>query len=39
VGDGRLVGVISHVNELKERIDAQLVVSKTAYGSSAEFVL
>ena len=38
-GDGRLVGVISHVNELKERIDAQLVVSKTAYGSSAEFVL
>ena len=38
-GDGRLVGVISHVNELKERIDTQLVVSKTAYGSSAEFVL
>ena len=38
-GDGRLVGVISHVNELKERIDAQLVVRKTAYGSSAEFVL
>ncbi len=38
-GDGRLVGVISHVNELKERIDAQLVVSKTANGSSAEFVL
>ena len=38
-GDGRLVGVISHVNELKERIDAQLVVSKTTYGSSAEFVL
>lgn len=38
-GDGRLVGVISHVNELKERIEAQLVVSKTASGSSAEFVL
>ena len=38
-GDGRLVGVISHVNELKERIDAQLLVSKTANGSSAEFVL
>lgn len=38
-GDGRLVGVISHVSELKERIDAQLVVSKTAYGSFAEFVL
>ncbi len=38
-GDGRLVGVISHVAELKERIDTQLVVSKTAYGSSAEFVL
>jgi len=38
-GDGRLVGVISHVNELRERIDAQLVVSKTAKGSSAEFVM
>ena len=38
-GDGRLIGVISHVNELKERIDAQLVVRKTANGSSAEFVL
>lgn len=38
-GDGRLVGVISHVNELKERIDAQLLISKTANGSSAEFIL
>lgn len=38
-GDGRLVSVISHVNELKERIDTQLVVSKTAYGSTAKFVL
>ena len=38
-GDGRLVGVISHVNELKERIDAQLLITKTENGSSAEFVL
>ncbi len=38
-GNGRLVAVISHVSELKERIDAQLVVRKTSKGSSAEFVL
>lgn len=38
-GNGRLVAVISHVSELKERIDAQLVVRKTSKGSSAEFVV
>jgi exonuclease SbcC len=37
-GNGRLVAVISHVSELKERIDAQLIVKKTTKGSSAEFV-
>ncbi|WP_291571748.1 AAA family ATPase [Clostridium sp. UBA4548] len=35
--DGRLVGVISHVAELKERIGARLEVSSTNKGSKAEF--
>jgi len=35
--DGRLVGVISHVAELKERIDARLEISSTNKGSKAEF--
>ncbi|WP_419743128.1 AAA family ATPase [Paraclostridium dentum] len=34
---GRLVGIISHVEELKERIDAKLEVVSTAKGSKAEF--
>ena len=34
---GRLVGIISHVEELKERIQAQLVVSGDETGSQAEF--
>lgn len=34
---GRIVGVISHVNELKERIPTKLVVEKTPQGSTAEF--
>ena len=35
----RLVGIISHVNELKERIDRQIVVTKNrAGGSQAEIV-
>lgn len=33
-GDSRLVGIISHVNELKEQIDRKLVVTKTEKGSS-----
>ena len=36
---GRLVGVISHVPELKERIDVRLEVVATRNGSSAKFVL
>ena len=36
---GRLVGVISHVAEMKERIDAQLVVTSDREGASAEFRL
>ena len=31
---GRLVGIISHVSELKERIDRQLIVSKDSSGCS-----
>ncbi|WP_419883981.1 AAA family ATPase [Peribacillus sp. B-H-3] len=34
---GRLVGIISHVPELKERIDAQLEVISTQKGSRTEF--
>lgn len=36
---GRLVGIISHVPELKERIDARLAVHKTDRGSTASFEL
>ena len=34
---GRLVGIISHVEELKERIDAKLEVTSTSKGSTAKF--
>ena len=34
---GRLVGIISHVPELKERINARLEVVKTKQGSKASF--
>jgi len=36
---GRLVGIISHVPELKERIDARLEVLSTQKGSTTKFVL
>lgn len=36
---GRLVGIISHVPELRERIDARLEVRKERRGSSARFVV
>ena len=36
---GRLVGIISHVEELAERIDARLEVIKTRNGSEAHFVV
>lgn len=32
-GDGRMVGIISHVTELKDRIDKKLVVTKGSRGS------
>ena len=34
-GDSRMVGLISHVTELKEQIDRKLVVSRTDKGSRA----
>lgn len=41
LGDGnRLVGIISHVNELKEKIDKQLIITKNASeGSSHRIIL
>lgn len=37
--DGRVVGIISHVPELKERIGTKLEVSMTNSGSKAEFIV
>lgn len=37
-GEKRLVGIISHVNELKEQIERKLVITKTEKGSSAKWV-
>lgn len=36
---GRLVGIISHVPELRDRIDTQLIVDKTDRGSTVRFAL
>ncbi|MBC8569408.1 AAA family ATPase [Zongyangia hominis] len=36
--DGRMVGIISHVAELSERISSKLVVTPTKSGSSARFI-
>lgn len=36
---GRLVGIISHVTELKELIDTRLEITRERRGSSAKFVL
>ncbi|ABZ84159.1 exonuclease sbcc, putative [Heliomicrobium modesticaldum Ice1] len=35
--EGRLVGIISHVAELRERVDARLELEKNDKGSSAKF--
>ncbi len=35
---GRLVGIISHVQELKERIEVKLEITTTHQGSTAQFV-
>lgn len=36
-GGNRMVGIISHVTELKDQIDQQLVVTRTRQGSRAEW--
>ena len=36
-GTNRLVGIISHVNELKEQIDTKLLVRKTEKGSTVKW--
>ena len=36
---GRLVGVISHVPELKERVDARLEITPGKDGSHANFII
>lgn len=37
--NGRVVGIISHVSELRERIDKQICVSKARNGSSIKLVM
>lgn len=37
-GEKGLVGIISHVNELKEQIEYKLVVTKTGQGSHADWI-
>lgn len=38
-GDTRLVGIISHVTELKEQMDRKLVISKSDRGSHSAWVI
>ena len=37
--DGRMIGLISHVPELRDRIDVRLEVQTGTNGSTAQFVL
>ena len=40
LGNGnRLVGIISHVNELKERIEKQIVITKDKVGGSTAKII
>ena len=38
-GEGRVIGVVSHVDELRQRIPARLRVRRSATGSSVEMSL
>lgn len=38
IDGNKLIGIISHVTELKDRIDKKIIVSKSANGSSIELV-
>ena len=35
----KIIGIISHVNELKSRIDKKIVVKKSSSGSNVSLVL
>lgn len=37
-GDGKIIGIISHVNELRERIEKQLWIKKSMKGSSVDCI-
>jgi len=37
--NNKLIGIISHVTELKERIDKKIIIEKTASGSKINFVV
>ena len=37
-GNQRLIGIVSHVTELKEQMDRKLVVTKTDRGSKISWV-
>lgn len=36
IGSNKLIGIISHVTELKERIDKKIIITKTTNGSKVE---
>ena len=36
IGNNKLIGIISHVTELKERIDKKIIITKTTDGSKIE---
>ena len=36
--DGRLVGIISHVEELRQRVSTRLEITKSRDGSTAKFI-
>ena len=38
-GGDKLIGIISHVNELKARIDKKIVVNKTNSGSNVSVIV
>jgi len=35
-GSDRMIGIISHVPELRERIESQIIIEKKNYGSSVK---
>ncbi len=37
IDNNKLIGIISHVTELKERIDKQIIIEKTSNGSKISF--